>query len=129
MQGELEHRVGKRFYTRTNKVNAAGQIAHHVYRGQRLRHIAARADKKTQQRAQAVDPAHLGPAETSSRGRGSLQKQRKLNNQTGAPQERFIIADSEQEYCDITEWVSRSPPGDPAFQVSSSLLICLFSNG
>lgn len=49
--------------------------------------------------------------------RRKLERREKKKQEAGAPKDRFVIADSERDYCDITRWVQDNCD-DVAFEVS-----------
>ncbi|CDO77563.1 hypothetical protein BN946_scf184912.g62 [Trametes cinnabarina] len=76
--GELEHRHVKRYYARTNKINAGFQIAQHMRRAEKLRVIKLRVDAWRARSLPYVED----------------------------PRERYHVANSQRDHQELTAWVS-----------------------
>lgn len=132
-QGELEHRHVKRFYARTNKVQASYQIAQHTRRAEKLRLIKIRVDvlradmaAKAARRTTELDSdqppstAHNSSPPSSPVQRIAISANAQVSDPErlpfSQPEARFHIADSQRDSDDLSSWVA-SRSGDPAVQV------------
>ncbi|KAI1790639.1 hypothetical protein LXA43DRAFT_890662 [Ganoderma leucocontextum] len=102
LYGELEHKVVKGFYARTNKNDHAGQIARHVHLQGKLNHLASRVHEAHRARRSRARPrAH--------------RKKHHSPERAGNPADRYFIAESQRQYDDIIEFV-HARRDDPAYE-------------
>jgi hypothetical protein len=94
-QGELAHRLVKRLYRRTNKINATRQIARHERRGTRLRRAREAARLRHTHHVQFSENDRLPYTDV---------------------EQHHHISDSRNHPLDIMGFV-HDPPNDPAKKV------------
>ncbi|EJF55943.1 hypothetical protein DICSQDRAFT_72416 [Dichomitus squalens LYAD-421 SS1] len=99
LYGELEHKVVKRFYARTNKNNHAGQIARHVHLRSKMQRLTDR----------------VGIAQQPLKSRRDKAGRSHSRDNAGAPTNRYVIAESQREYDDILVFACQRR-NDPAYQ-------------
>ncbi|KAH9834205.1 uncharacterized protein C8Q71DRAFT_797981 [Rhodofomes roseus] len=113
-QGEMEHRQVKRFYVRTNKNQAARQIARRQRREHQLLKMLQR-DRERRTAEQAVASAPLAEEARKAPPAASHNQAEAdpLPFQT-SPHERYHVSRSERHHENIFKWVSEHH-NDPAF--------------
>lgn len=104
-QGELAHRLVKRFYSRTNKINAVKQIAKHERRHTRLRR-ARDAAKAHHHRKHAH---HVGFSDNDPLPYADADL-------------HHHISDSTRYHHNLYSFI-REPPNDPAKQVCNFIIV------
>ncbi|KAI0258587.1 hypothetical protein BC834DRAFT_1045792 [Gloeopeniophorella convolvens] len=102
--GELQHRVIKRRFARTNKNNFTAQLAAAESRERMVRRVAQRmeAHVETTRMPQSLESDGPQPAE-----------QRRTDEAPADPAVHYDVAQSAKDWDHITSWLSEHP-GDPA---------------
>lgn len=123
IQGELEHRRVKRFYSRTNKFKFTRQISKHERRERILHKIRSQKRKgktvlrqgvQLVNRSNSTPPSHLNYVEPRPTAAVSFQESDPLPYTP--PTAHHHISDSTRHYENIAAWLSTNQ-GDPALQV------------
>ncbi|KAJ7753919.1 hypothetical protein DFH07DRAFT_744109 [Mycena maculata] len=115
-QGELAHRLVKRFYARTNKRNHGPQIAAHERRQRILRKVR-RHMLESDAAAAAAEPAEetsADPSTSANMTRSDLQPASESLPRT-PPHHHHQISESRRTWIHATQFVS-SQPNDPAVE-------------
>ncbi|KAI1784366.1 hypothetical protein LXA43DRAFT_901747 [Ganoderma leucocontextum] len=102
LYGELEHKVVKGFYARTNKNDHAGQIARHVHLQGKLNRLASRVHDSHEARKSRARPR-------------DHRKKHRSPEHAGNPADQYAIAESQRHYDNLIEFVHEHQ-NDPVYE-------------